>query len=211
MQYLRSLQFIMDREKWMMNILLVAVCLFIPVIGQIVVMGYIFEIIDALNRDPEHKNYPDFDFGLFMDYLKRGIWPWLMQLVLGLIIGVPLGMVFGCCGMIGGILAASMKSQIISLLVQMLMFVVGLVVGVLASLVTVPANIQAGLAREFNFGNMWTAVKAFNQHVRNEILISMVFLIAIALAAEMLGCMACGVGIFITFAVVILAQGHVFF
>ena len=38
---------------------------------------------EDLDRDPRLEEYPNFDFNRFIDYLTRGIWPFLMQLIVG--------------------------------------------------------------------------------------------------------------------------------
>jgi hypothetical protein len=211
MQYMRSLQFIMDRKNWMTNILMCGVCMLVPIVGPIVFIGYLFEVIDALMRDPEHKDYPDFDFNRLTEYLSRGIWPFLMRVVLGLIIGLPLALIMFVLMIAGVAIAASTKTPAILLVFYLLMFVVILVVSVLSALVTLPAGLQAGLGREFNLSRVLPFVKDFNKRVFKEMLLAMLFLVAIALAAEFVGLLLFCVGIYFTIAAVIMAQHHLEF
>ena len=211
MQYMRSVQFIMDRKKWMSNVLMGGLCLFIPAIGPIVFSGYLFEVIEALKRDPEHKDYPDFDFNRFMEYLMRGLWPFLMRLVVGLIIGLPLGLVAGVLMIAGGAIAAGTDSPAVLLLFQFLLFIFIFVIAILSIFVTWPAEIQAGLGREFNLSRAVAFVKAFNKLVLKEMLLSFLFLVAVAMVAEVVGLMACCIGLYFTIAAVVMAQHHIFF
>jgi hypothetical protein len=211
MQYMRSLQFIMDRKNWMSNILLGGVCMLVPIVGPIVFSGYLFEVIDALNRDPGHKDYPDFDFNRLMEYLTRGIWPFLMQLVLSLTIGVPLGLVMGVLMAVGAAVAANNNFPAIMLVFQLLLFVVILAVAILSVFVTLPAELQAGLGREFNLPRMVAFVKDFNKRVFKEMLVAVLFLVAIAVVAELVGLLLFCVGIYFTIAVVVMAQHHLEF
>jgi hypothetical protein len=211
MEYMRSVQFIFDRKNWLTNVLLGGVCMLVPIVGPMVFMGYLFEVIDALKRDPEHKDYPDFDFNRLMDYLSRGVWPFLMQLVVGLIIGVPLVLVFGALSCLGAIVAGSSKTPEILVVFQLLAYAL-LFVGIIASIfVTFPAQLQAGLAREFNFSGMIAFVKDFNKRVFKELLISILFLVAIAIVAEFVGLALFCVGIYFTIAAVVMAQFHLKF
>jgi Protein of unknown function (DUF4013) len=211
MEYMRSLQFILERKNWITNILIGGVCLLVPIIGPIVFSGYLFEVIDALRSDPEHKEYPDFDFNKLMDYIMRGVWPFLMQLVLGLIVGVPLAIVGGCCGGIAGAIAAQANSQAIVLVFQFFFFVLILIVGITSALISFPAELQAGLGREFNFPRMIAFVKEFNKLVFKELLLSLLFIVAIAIVAEFVGLAMLCVGIYFTIAAVVMAQFHLKF
>src|SRR5438045_654509 len=91
MRYMDSLKFVVSRPGWLVNLLLCALCALIPAIGGIVLLGYLFDVFDAVRRDPTTKTYPDFTFNRFMDYLMRGIWPFLAQLIIGLLVSIPIG------------------------------------------------------------------------------------------------------------------------
>jgi uncharacterized membrane protein YedE/YeeE len=211
MQYMRSVQFIMDRANWLTNILLCGVCHIIPIIGQIVVQGYLFEVIESLHRDPEHKEYPDFDFNRFMEYLTRGVWPFLMALVVGLVIGVPLGLFAGCGMAIAIGIASATKSPAVIVIFYFLMILFAIAVGLLSVVVTWPATLQAGLQREFNVSAVIEFTKDFNKRVFKEMLLSALFVFAIALVAEFVGLLACVFGVLFTMTAVIFAQHHLFF
>jgi hypothetical protein len=195
----------------MSNVLMSGLCLLIPAIGTIILSGYLFEVIEALKRDPEHKDYPDFDLNRFTEYLMRGIWPFLMRFVTGLIIGLPLGLVAGLLMGIGGAIAARTESPAILLVFQLLMAVIFFIVAILSVLVTWPAELQAGLGREFNVARVVAFVKDFNKRVFKEMLVSALFLVAVAIVAELVGLLACCIGIIFTIAAVIIAQHHLFF
>lgn len=211
MQYMRSVQFIMDRANWLTNILLSGVCMIIPILGQIVVQGYLFEVIDSLHRDSEHKEYPDFDFNRFMEYLTRGIWPFLMALVVGLVIGLPLGLFAGCGMAIAIGIASATKSSGVIVISYILMILFVIVVSLLSVVVTWPATLQAGLKREFNVSAVIEFTKDFNKRVFKEMLLSALFVFGIALVAEFVGLAACLIGVLFTMTVVIFAQHHLMF
>ena len=201
----------MDREKWKSNILMGGLCMLIPAIGPIVFSGYLFLVIESLKRDPDHKDYADFDFNRFQEYLMRGIWPFLMRLVLGLIIGMPLGLIAGVVMGVGGAVSAASESPVIFLLFYFLMFVIIMVVSIVSVLVTFPAELQAGLGREFNLPRMWAFVKDFNKRVFKEMVVSILFVMASAFVAEFAGILACCIGIYFTIAAVVMAQHHLLF
>ena len=82
--YLGSCTFVFENPNWLANVLYTALCLLsasvIPILGQLVVAGYQFEIITALHTRSTHT-YPDFDINRLTHYLARGGWPFLAQLV----------------------------------------------------------------------------------------------------------------------------------
>src|SRR5262249_37943263 len=146
MQYLRSYLFIFDSPKWALNLLLGGVCLFIPAIGGLVVQGYCFEVIEALHRRRRDTDYPDFTFEKFVPYLVRGVWPFLVSLV----IMVPLGFLF-FIGFFGiGVASAAVtgggrgSAGDAAGVIVLLMYLGFFVVVALVSFLTMPLLLRAG-------------------------------------------------------------------
>ena len=78
MNYTASVGDYFKSPKWMMNTLLGGVCVFIPLIGPIVIKGWL--ITGFWGRDDERpETFPDFDFNNFGKYLERGLWPFLSR------------------------------------------------------------------------------------------------------------------------------------
>src|SRR3954469_19788513 len=103
MNYTASVTDFFKSPKWITNLLLAGVCVFIPFIGPIVIKGW---IIGGLwgREDERPETFPDFDFGKFGKYLERGLWPFLVQLVSGLAIGMVLAVVLVPVALICGAL-----------------------------------------------------------------------------------------------------------
>ena len=80
LQYLHSYSYVFEGERGFSNLMLLSVCLMIPIIGPIIAAGYQYEVISCLHRFPK-TTYPAFDFGKFGDYLSRGIWKFLADMV----------------------------------------------------------------------------------------------------------------------------------
>src|SRR5436190_1107158 len=85
MHYWRSYQYIFDSPNWLMNVLLGSVCILIPGIGPILLLGYELEIVERLHGRGD-IGYPDFDFGRFLNYLLRGLWVFLAHLLISLVV-----------------------------------------------------------------------------------------------------------------------------
>ena len=85
MHYLRSITFVFESKKWPMNILVGALAFspFLPLIGALVYIGYLFEMLEHMHRRGRDVPYLDFDFNRLMKYLIRGVYPFLVSLVIG--------------------------------------------------------------------------------------------------------------------------------
>src|SRR5258708_32650071 len=77
---MRMLSYVFENPNWFMNLLLAALCALIPIIGPIVLKGYLYEAVIGLLAVGGAR-YPDFNFSRFGDYLMRGLWPFLVGLV----------------------------------------------------------------------------------------------------------------------------------
>lgn len=84
LRYLQSISDFFKSPKWGINLLLGGVCVLIPVVGPIVYAGYCIGVFAQQTRQ-RNLMYADFEFDRFADYLLRGLWPFLVSLVVGLI------------------------------------------------------------------------------------------------------------------------------
>ncbi|HLW65266.1 MAG TPA: DUF4013 domain-containing protein [Gemmataceae bacterium] len=206
MNYMRGFQFIRDREKWLTNVLLGAVCLLIPVVGQIVFVGYLFDVIEALHKDPEHKNYPDFDFGRFSDYLGRGIWPWLAEFLFGLIIAIPLMIIFMV--IMVGAMALSKGEPWGILIAYAFLFLVGVPLSIFLGVVVWGPEFQAGMTRQFQLGPMIDFGKRFFRLMKKEMFVSALVLVGATFVAMILVVVTCYVAAFFVGPVFMYAKHH---
>src|ERR1700676_3591025 len=88
----------------MMNLLLGGVCVLIPIVGPMVVLGWLITGFWA-RQDENFETFPDFDFSQFGKYLERGLWPFLVAFVVGMafsIVMVPLAWVLMIPAMLVG-------------------------------------------------------------------------------------------------------------
>jgi hypothetical protein len=89
MNYGAALTDFFKSPKWMMNLLLGAVCCLIPVVGPLVYMGWL--ITGFWGREDERpETFPDFDFNFFTKYLERGVWPFVVMLVVSMVMVIPM-------------------------------------------------------------------------------------------------------------------------
>jgi hypothetical protein len=99
-EHMRMFHYVFENPNWLTNILLSGLCILIPIIGGLVVLGYQFEAVAVL-LSTQGARYPDFTFSRFAEYLVRGLWPFLVQLVASLVL-VPIMFVVISRGIGGG-------------------------------------------------------------------------------------------------------------
>lgn len=202
MNYSQAFWFFVQHPKGTTNILLATICNFIPVIGPIVFMGYAAEVITALDRDPERKNYPEFTFDRFSEYLRRGIYPFVIALVLGMLIALP-AVLF----MWGGMFAAAMLKEPLLLIAVVPTFMV--LIWVLQFGLVLPAKFHAEMTGRIDFGGAFRFVKQFWGLVGGTGVAAFVVTLLISLPLTFLGFLACFVGIYPMATILQMAFQHV--
>jgi hypothetical protein len=213
LQYGEAYRYVFANPNWVTNVLLVTVCQLIPVIGPIVMLGYQFEIIEALHRDPR-RVYPDFTFDRFVEYLKRGLWPFLVSLVAGFAVGIPMmvlfyilmGVVFVAASGVGG--DAGPVVGVIGFLLASLAFVIA---AVALSVLMMPMILRAGLAQDFGGSFNLDFIKNFLVRTWKEIVLYALFIAVTGIGLMLIGMLFCGVGTYVAAALLLLAQAHLYF
>ena len=202
---MRAYRFVFENKKWALNLLLGVVCFFIPVIGPIVFWGYLCRVIDSLLRD-EKQPYPDFDFARFVEYLKRGIWPFLVVFVLSLV-AVP---VFWACfaGVIIGValLQTSVLAGVFLIAAAVLLC---FVIPILMAILMEPMFIRAVLTRDFGSAFSWTFIKDFLRLNFWEVVLTWLFITFSGMLVVLVGTCICFVGAYPAAALVTFAQFHI--
>lgn len=198
MNYTASVSDFFKSPKWMMNMLLAGVCVFIPLIGPVVIKGWL--ITGFWGRDDERpETFPDFDFGNFGKYLERGIWPFLVTLVASLALAlvmcffiVPIAMIASLIG--GG--SHGHESGCLGAIMAMFMFVFYIVVIVVMMFVLTPLTLRASMTQDFAQSFNFAFVKRFVSLVWKEILLSSLFQVAASAALVCLGAIALCIGMY---------------
>ena len=186
-----------------------ALCQLIPLVGPIVSLGYGYEVVEYLHRK-RGRNYPDFDFNRFVKYLGRGIWPFLVLLI----VSVPMMFVYFLVWiMFAGVISVVGKDLNplagIALFAAGFLFVIGS--QVLLALVAVPLSLHAGLSQELAFASAWKFLCDFLKRVWQELLLVQLFLWGSSLVVTLMGLLACCVGVYPAVALILLAQHHLHF
>jgi hypothetical protein len=196
MNYPASVSDFFKSPKWMMNLLLAGVCVFIPFVGPIVIKGWL--ITGFWGRDEERpETFPDFDFNNFGKYLERGVWPFLVTLVSSIGLGIVLGILVVPFAIICSFATAGTHDNgCVGAIVALLMFFIYLVAILAMLLVVTPLTLRASITQDFaqSFNFAW--VKKFAALMWKEILLSGLFLIAVGALLMAVGALVLCVGMY---------------
>jgi hypothetical protein len=234
MDYLGSYRFVFRSRNWAMNLLFAVLCSLIPAIGPIVLMGYFFEVIeylirrrqrgkafdyppeaisepllDALPVDsaPDSESYPDFTFDRFSEYLSRGIWPFLLQLIVGLVLGAASAFLW-IVGMVTVGVASGGKSGVLPLIFFVVFFVCYIVLAIVLGALKVPLYLRAGLSGDFASAFSMDFYRDFLKRIGKEVVLAQLFLTVSSLLVFGVGALVCCVGIYPAIALVLFARHH---
>jgi hypothetical protein len=212
LQYFRAWTFAFDHPQWVVTWLFVTVATLIPVIGQIIVIGYQFAIVEGLHRNAG-RSYPEFDLDRFADYLVRGVWVWLVAVVaalamapLGLALSVAYFVVVGAASAGGEEVAAATLAIAIAMLA-----LASVVLALLANLVLFPILLRAGLAQDFVAAFHWSWIKSFVFTMWKEMILGTLFLVVSTVVVAAIGTLLCCVGAYPAAALAMIAQSYMYY
>ena len=80
MNYTDSISDFFKSPHWAMNMVFGGLCMLIPIIGPIVLLGWLVTGFWG-RQDQSYETFPAFDFSHFGKYLERGLWPFLVLFV----------------------------------------------------------------------------------------------------------------------------------
>lgn len=219
MEYMRAIQYVFESPKWMMNLLWGSLCILstsvIPIVGQLLWIGYQFEVVEDLVRNPQRQGYTDFDLNRFKEYLMRGVWVFLVSLVLMVVImPLTLGFFFGGAAVMAGVLSAAQGDDAAAMIGVIVMMALGFVLLIMLSIVLnvlmTPVMIRAGLTQDFRDSFDFAWIKDFVRQMWVETIFAGLFLMAVGMCAMLIGMLACVVGVYPAMCAVSLAQGHLY-
>ena len=211
--YTASVSDFFKSPKWMMNLLLGGVCVLIPIVGPMVVLGWLITGFWA-RQDENFETFPDFGFSHFGKYLERGLWPFLVTLVVSMafcIVMVPLVWILMIPAMLVGGLSSGGDANttsclgVIALILMNLFFVV---IMFAMMLVLVPLKIRASLTQDFAKSFDFGFVKRFLALTWKEIVLSSLFVMVTSVLFVCLGMIAFCVGMYFALVLVYFSWTH---
>ena len=208
MEYFGAYRFLFESPKWATLLLIGVVCQFVPIVGQFVLMGYLYWVIEAkLRHGPDQ--FPEFDFNQLGVYLVRGVWPFLVSLVAAIplfVLMIPAFVVFVLSGAAIDQRGGGPPWFFIGLIFT------GILVFILLSLalhiLALPMILRAGLSQDFGSAFSMEFVRDFLGRVWKELLLAMLFLIVSAPFLMLGGFILLFVGIYPAAVLLVFTQQH---
>ncbi len=184
--------------NWVMNAVWIFLCnlLNMVFIGGIVLFGYQIDVIEKRSRGRSDV-WPDFDANRFSEYLTKGLWPWLVNLILTFGVLIPVWILFALSVAIVGVVAGE-DSPIAALFVLLLFGLIGVLIAVLFMFIIGPCTLRAGLACDFGQGFNFRWAMDFGKRTWGQILLAFVYAFLVAIVAEFAGLLMCFVGLLVT-------------
>lgn len=206
MNYQASITDFFKPQKWGMNMLLGAVAILIPMIGQVILAGWAITQLWGRGDDEHPSTYPPFDFQNFTKYLMRGLWPFLVQMACSFVIIPVIMIVFFVPIMIAG--PAMQNHEALSVAVILLGIGAYLILILGLNFFLVPLSIAATLAQDFAPAFNLSFVRSFLALVWKDLLLTTLFLFAIGIVMAIVAICTCYIGAFALCPVMIFAWQH---
>lgn len=205
--YLQAYGSVFDGPHWGANLFWVTLCHLIPVVGEIVFLGYSFEIIELNSRQPAAPN-PPFTFDRFVYYLTRGVWPWLVRFIAQFILQIPIMLLYFAVVIPLIFLMPRLGNPTGPIVFGVgigLFVIAALTFGICTALVLFPIILRAGLTQDFvpAFKVKW--IIDFNRRVGVDVVLVILFMVCTVPVLFYLGYFMCFVGLFPAITIIQLA------
>jgi hypothetical protein len=202
-RYQQAFGYFINRPGGFVNLLLVMVCQFIPILGPIVLLGYRAEVSVALSNDPELQQHPKFTFDRFVEYLSRGVWPFLI----GLILAIPMFPI-----LVGALIAGfaiDPPGPGNPPILAFALFGSALIVTSMAlATLSVPMSFHAEMTGKFDLGGAFRFAAEFWRLLFGLAIVTGLIFTILAWVVSMLGILCCIVGIYPANSLILFAGQH---
>jgi hypothetical protein len=205
-EYLRSYLHVFERDDWFVNLALSSACFFIPIIGHIVFMGYQYQVVEGFLRRPNEK-ISKFDFNQFTQMLSRGVYPFVVSLVLQFLV-VPLFFIIAVVPIAIPLMFDGEVRAPAMMLATLFVVFVTIVGSFVVHLIIGPLMLRAGLSQSFSATFNFRWIRSFVRMMWFEEILSMLFLMISSIFVSIIGMLMCFVGIYPAVALMSLAMSH---
>ena len=217
-RYWAAYKFVFSSPNGWKNLLILSGAMLVPIVGPVVAIGYLCDVLEPRPIDdgtgrvvepprPMGSGYLDFNFSLFVQYLERGIWPFVASLVASLVM-IPLMAVVMIPAVVAAVAGAGDAMLAVGFVASAALFIAAMLAGVI---VMVPLTVRAAMVMEFGptFSLDW--VKDFLARTWRDVLIAWLFLIATSIPLAVVGYLMCFIGMYPAMALITVAQWHLDF
>ena len=210
LQYLPAFRFVFDHPDWFTTVVYASLIGFLPVLGQIASFGYFYEIVEAMHRDP-NGSYPKFEFRRFNEYCTRGVWPYVLAMMVGVIIylfaWLPTQLTFQFTFMF--LLTNTQVGLVILGIVAPVVLVLAVVVLLVVTTFSSPFLLRAGLAQDFSQILRFDWSMGYIKRVWPEEILATLFLLVTSLILVPLGCLVFLYGAYAAGAIISIASANI--
>ena len=185
MDFRAALTFPFRGQRWLPNLALVAVCMLIPIIGPMVVLGYGVLVMRLLVADLLVQP-PQFDFAMFTEHLKRGLPPFVVALIFVPLMFMSIFAMWAASFI--GVLLLVNQSVALGIAVILAGFLLGLALMVTTGVALAPLTMKAALEGTIGGAFDWAFAKDFYRRVGWLTLKIQLLLFLLALIMLPIGC-----------------------
>ncbi len=185
------------------NLLMATLLSLIPVVGPIVIMGYMTIVAEWLLKDEKRERYPDLSFEWFMDYLKLGLWPFVTGIIIAVIF-IPFYMIIGVGAFAIGITTDE------PILLVVISVVGSLLLGIFLSVIVRPMMFYSQKVQKLDFKGSLRFTRQFLKIVGGKYLITIILNTFVSMFVIVVGLLVCFVGLYPASAIVQFAYEHLF-
>jgi Protein of unknown function (DUF4013) len=217
-RYWAAYKFVFSSPNGWKNLLILSGAMLVPIVGPVVAIGYLCDVLEPRPIDdgtgravepprPIGSGYPDFNFSLFVQYLERGIWPFVASLVASLIM-LPLMVVVIIPAIVAVIAGGGDAMLAVGIIASAVLCIAATLAGII---VMVPLTLRAAMVMEFGptFSLDWA--KDFVARTWRDVLIAWLFLMATSIPLVIVGYLMCFIGMYPAMALITVAQWHLDF
>jgi hypothetical protein len=191
MAYWEAFRSFFDLESWGKNLGWLTLCVLIPIVGPLAIQGYLIGQIvrQHLNGD---KDLVEYTWDRFGEYIGRGVWPFVVGLLMVFVMLPVMGIMGGVMFAVAGAGMPEAVAAIFAIFGGLLV----LVLSVFLMLVMQPITVRACLLQSISGVFDMAFLKDFLSKMWLEIFLAMLFQTAIGMGLVIVGYMMCGLGLY---------------
>lgn len=215
MKFVESITDFFKSPKWVTNLIFAGLCALvssiIPLVGIIVLVGWLVTGFYMRQNDEDFVTFPDFDFNQLGKYLERGLWPVLATAAVGIGVALVLWLVFFIPIMILTALLSDSNGVVggfFALIISLISLVVYIGIYAVLSLIMMPLSIRATLVQDFVQAFDISFIKKFALMMWKEILMASLFVLVAGAVMTFVGFFAFCVGMFLAQALMFFSWTH---
>lgn len=213
LEYFGAYQAVLASGNWLLNIFWGMLAFLssnvVPLVGWMVWTGYAYDAVEQLHVT-RGREWPDFDVNRFGDYLTRGVYPCLVQLVIWCSLGAAYVLMYvGLLVMVA--IAEGVGEEYAPIVLAVGLPLVGLALAMIVitpMILLPPLMLRLGLSQDLAVGFKISWWGDFLRRMWLEVVLSTMFVLTTGLIMMTLGCFLIIVGLYAAWAWVSLANAH---